>query len=82
MAVIKYYAPIRATVGKETETIEADTVSEIVSAIRKQYGKTAEKQARSALIVVNDISVNLLSGMKTKVTDTDTVGFLPVCGGG
>ncbi len=82
MAVIKYYAPVRGTVGKDTEAIDAPTVVEVLSAIRKQYGKTAEKQARSSLIVVNDISINLLNGLKTELSPGDTVGFLPVCGGG
>ncbi len=82
MAVIKYYAPIRGTVGKDTEAIDAPTVAEVLSVIRKQYGKTAEKQARSSLIVVNDISINLLNGLKTELSPSDTVGFLPVCGGG
>ena len=82
MAEVKYYAQVRATVRKETETVDASTVAEVLSAIRKQYGKAAEKQARSALIAVNDISINLLNGLKTELTPDDTVGFLPVCGGG
>ena len=82
MARINYYAPVRGTVGKETENLDASTVAEILSSIRKAYGKTAEKQARAALITVNDISINLLDGLKTKVGPDDTVSFLPVCGGG
>ena len=82
MAEVQYYAQVRATVRKETETVDASTVAEVLSAIRKTYGKAAEKQAKASLIAVNDISINLLDGMKTRIGPDDTVSFLPVCGGG
>ena len=55
MAVIKYYAPVRGTVGKDTEVIDAPTVAEVLSAIRKQYGKAAEKGYQPAIDSIQDM---------------------------
>ena len=79
---VRYYAPIRGIIGKESEQIEAGTVKDVLSHISKAYGKPAFKAAKSALIVVNDLSIGILGGTKTPLNDGDVVGFLPLCGGG
>ena len=50
--------------------------------IETTYGKEAIVCAKSALIVVNDVSIGLFQGAKTPLNDGDVIGFLPVCGGG
>jgi len=82
MKTIRYYAPIRAIVKKEQEVTDAGSVKEVLEYIKKVYGKEAYTLAKSALIVVNGLSISLSQGMKTSLSDGDEIGFLPVCGGG
>ena len=82
MKTIRYYAPIRGIVQKETEETELGSVKDVLNYIRNAYGKEAYTAAKSALIVVNDVSIGLYHGVKTALNDGDIVGFLPVCGGG
>ena len=82
MKTIRYYAPLRAAVQKEQEETDAVNIRDVLDEIRTRYGKEAEKLAKSALIVVNDVSINLFDGKKTVLKDGDVIGFLPLCGGG
>ena len=82
MKTIRYYAPIRAMVKKETEETDLGSVKEVLSYIKSAYGADAVAAAKSALIVINDVSIGLYNGAKTKLKDGDVIGFLPVCGGG
>ncbi|MEA4870554.1 MAG: MoaD/ThiS family protein [Christensenella sp.] len=82
MKTIVYYAPIRAIVKKEREQTDARSVKDVLESIKHAYGKEAYAAAKSALIVVNGVSIGLNSGLKTPLNDGDEVGFLPVCGGG
>ena len=82
MKTIRYYAPIRAIVKKKSEETELASVKDVLSYIKTAYGKEAYNAAKSALIVVNDVSIGLFQGVKTELKDGDVIGFLPVCGGG
>ncbi|MEA4913338.1 MAG: MoaD/ThiS family protein [Christensenella sp.] len=82
MKTIRYYAPIRALVKKETEETDLSSVKDVLDYILKAYGKETFVAAKSALIVVNDVSIGLSQGKKTPLNDGDVIGFLPVCGGG
>lgn len=82
MKTIRYYAPIRAIVKRETEETDLGSVQDVLAYIRSVYGKEAYVAAKSALIVINDVSIGLYRGMKTTLNDGDVLGFLPVCGGG
>ena len=82
MKTIHYYAPIRAIVKKEQEETNVASVKEVLEFIKKFYGKAAYAAAKSALIVVNGVSISLSQGIKTPLEDGDEIGFLPVCGGG
>jgi molybdopterin converting factor small subunit len=82
MKTIRYYAPIRAMAQKESEVTELGSVKDVLGYIKVTYGKDAYKAAKSALIVVNDVSIGLFQGVKTILNDGDVIGFLPVCGGG
>ena len=82
MKTIRYYAPLRAMLQKESEETDVNSVREVLSYIKTRYGKDALKSAESALIVVNDVSIGLFDGKKTLLKDGDVIGFLPLCGGG
>lgn len=82
MKTIRYYAPIRAIVHKESEETDLCSVKDVINYIKNVYGKEAYTAAKSSLIVVNDVSIGMYQGVKTPLNDGDEVGFLPVCGGG
>ena len=82
MKTIRYYAPLRAFVKKDSEETELGSVKDVLHYIETTYGKEAIVCAKSALIVVNDVSIGLFQGAKTPLNDGDVIGFLPVCGGG
>ena len=82
MKTIRYYAPLRAIVKKDSEETELGSVKDVLHYIEITYEKEAFVCAKSALIVVNDVSINLFDGKKTVVKDGDVIGFLPLCGGG
>ena len=82
MKTIRYYAPLRGIVKKESEETDLSFVKDVLHYIEKTYGKEASVCAKSALIDVNDLSISLLQGEKTPLNDGDVIGFLPVCGGG
>lgn len=82
MKTIRYYAPIRAIVKKEQEETNAGSVKEVLEYIKTTYGREAYAAAKSALIVVNGLSIALSQGIKTPLSNDDEIGFLPVCGGG
>ena len=82
MKTIRYYAPLRGIVKKESDETDAKTIHDVLNQIRDTYGKQAYKAAKSSLIVINDVSIGLYEGKKTALHDGDVVGFLPLCGGG
>jgi molybdopterin converting factor small subunit len=82
MKTIRYYAPLRGIVKKESERTDLHSVKEVLNYIMLTYGKEAYDAAKRALIVVNDVSIGLNQGEKTPLSDGDVIGFLPICGGG
>lgn len=82
MKMIRYYAPFRDVVNKESDSTEASTVNDVLEQIKASYGKAAYNAAKSSLIVVNDVSIGLYKGKHTLLKDGDIIGFLPLCGGG
>lgn len=82
MARIRYYPPVSGLVGREEDAAEAANVRAVLAYIQKTYGRAAEKAAKSSLIVVNDVSIGLYQGFDTVLKADNTVGFLPLCGGG
>ncbi|MDO4572010.1 MAG: MoaD/ThiS family protein [Clostridia bacterium] len=82
MARLHYYAPLRGVIGRETDEAEVATVGDALRFIKTTYGKDAFKCAKAALIVVNGTSMDAYQGRKTILKADDTVGFLPLSGGG
>ena len=56
MKIIRYYAPIRAMVKKETEETELSSVKDVLDYIHKEYGKEAFIAAKSALILKDSLN--------------------------
>lgn len=80
MASIKYFGDLRTLTGKPDDSIEAASLSELLSSIGKQYGKAAKKAAKSSLIVVDSEKVLVIR--KVKLQKSSEVGFFPMCCGG
>jgi len=84
MAQIKVYyrAALAELTGKAEESIDADTVRDVLAHIKKAYGAQAHKAAGRMLIAVNNDSIQLHGGFGTKLAEGMAVRFLPICGGG
>jgi molybdopterin converting factor small subunit len=82
MATIRYYAPLRGIIGHNTDNIPVATVKDALNHIKSAYGKDAYRAAKCALIVINGTNMDAFSGKKTALQENDTLGFLPLAGGG
>ena len=84
MAQVKvcYRAALAEMTAKTEETIEARTVRDVLSYIKKTHGTQAHQAARRMLIAVNNDSIQLHKGFDTKLAEGMTVRFMPICGGG
>ncbi len=80
MAHISYYGDMRTLSGKTEDSIDAESLSELLKVIGKTYGKKAQKAAKSSLIVADNEKV--LSIRKIKLKSDSEVGFFPMCCGG
>jgi molybdopterin converting factor small subunit len=63
----------------------AQTVDDVVRLTRTRFGEQAvkfEQLTRVAAVVVNGVMVNHRRGMKTRLANGDTVGFVKAAAGG
>lgn len=79
---VKYRGILKDLSGCAFETLDADTVKDVLKHIGAFWGKSAEKEARRMVIAVNGKSILLLKKEKTALEDGDVITFLPICGGG
>lgn len=82
MAILRYYEPLRGSIGHETDDIPAATIKDAFAHIKSAYGKDVYKTAKAALIVVNGTNMDAFRGRKTILKADDVVAFLPLAGGG
>ena len=82
MVEIRYRAHLRALTQKEKEILEAASIKEVLSHIKRVYGKEACKEASRMIIAVNGISICLTQNKKTKRPRGAEIDFFPICGGG
>lgn len=67
------------------ELENAATVADVVRLTRESFGAAGEKfdeLTRVAAVAVNGVLINHRKGMKTRLADGDTVGFLKAAAGG
>ncbi len=79
---VKYYGNLINKTNCKEEEVFAESIKDLLSVIRKKYGDEAFKIAKVSHILVNDSNARSMAGFKTKLEASDTVKFLPVCGGG
>ena len=73
-------------VGAETFEVDGTgTVEDVIRRTREKFGAKGdefEKLSRVTAIAVNGVLVNYRKGLKTAVSDGDTVGFVKASAGG
>ncbi|MCL2179526.1 MAG: MoaD/ThiS family protein [Treponema sp.] len=79
---VRYRAGLAALTKISDESITAGNVKDVLEHVKKQFGREAEKLAKTMLIVVNGHSILMQKHFKTVLKDGDEVSFLPICGGG
>ncbi len=77
-----YRGDLARTIGYKSEPMVADTVRDVIRFIRKKHGRHVAKTAKSMLIVVDGVSIQLLERYRTKLNSGSEVSFLPVSAGG
>jgi molybdopterin converting factor small subunit len=80
--MIKYRGGLAETIGKQSEQTDADTVKDVITHIKKEYGAQPARTAKSMVIAVDNVSILKSEGYKTKLKEGSEVSFLPVSGGG
>lgn len=76
MVKIKYFGKLRTLCGKNEDRIAANSLTELLRAIQKLYGKEAKKAAKASIITVDGDKV--LSIRKTALSEDSKVSFYPI----
>jgi molybdopterin converting factor small subunit len=67
------------------EMASVGTVKDVVEVVRARFaeaGERFEERAHPVAVAVNGVLVNHMRGMKTRVSDGDTVAFVRAAAGG
>ena len=83
MPKIKFFATLREITGKRDEIVKGDTVEDVLNALYREYGEEFRKELRErSMILINGKNIEHLEGLKTKVSEEDTISIFPPAGGG
>ncbi|ADD09347.1 ubiquitin-like small modifier protein 1 [Candidatus Aciduliprofundum boonei] len=83
MPKVKFFATLREITGKREEIIEGDNVGDVLKVLYEEYGEEFEKELKErSMILVNGKNIEHLEGLKTKVSEEDTISIFPPAGGG
>ena len=83
MPKVKFFATLREITGKREEIIEGDNVGDVLKVLYKEYGEKFEKELKErSMILVNGKNIEHLEGLKTRVSEEDTISIFPPAGGG
>ncbi len=81
---VKFAATLGKTAGMKEMTVQASTVSVMITSVRNAFRGNEEflRQMKLSNLIVNDTNVNYLQGTKTPLKQGDVVTFFPPLGGG
>jgi molybdopterin converting factor small subunit len=85
IAVVLTYDMSKALGLRRLEVDDAPTVQDVVRMVAdrlREHGESSEKLARVAAVAVNGVLINHRQGVKTRLSDGDTVAFLRAAAGG
>ncbi len=83
MPKVKFFAALREITGKREEIIEGYNVGDVLKVLYEEYGEEFEKELKErSMILVNGKNIEHLEGLKTKVSEEDTISIFPPAGGG
>lgn len=82
MAEVRYIGQIKQLTHRSSEKLEVDTILQMLKKIESNYGTEAYLMAKKSHIAVNNTSITMLEGFRSKLEDDDVVHIIPVCGGG
>lgn len=82
MIKARYFGNLAHKTKVKEEFFNVENISELLTEIKKKYGKEIHGIAKSSYIIVNEENAANLKGYKTKLVSGDVVRLLPICGGG
>lgn len=78
-----YKSDLATLIGVSTEIYDAKTVKDLLNQMKARHGKEAYKLAKTLLITVNSLSIQLdHKHYATRLDEGDVVGFFPLAAGG
>ncbi len=83
MPKVKFFATLREITGKREEVVNGSTIEDVLNTLHEEYGEKFKKELRErSMILVNGKNIEHLKGIKTKVSEEDTISIFPPAGGG
>ncbi len=82
MVKVRYFGNLVQRIETKEETYEAKNINQLLKAIKAKHGEEIYKIAKTSHIIINEENAAFNGGFKAKLTEGDTVKFLPICGGG
>ena len=83
MPKVKFFATLREITGKREEIVKGDTVEDVLNTLYREYGEEFRKELRErSMILINGRNIEHLEGLKTKISEEDTISIFPPAGGG
>lgn len=79
---VTYKSDLAELVGTSLEHYDAKTIKDVLHQIKARHGKEAYKLAKTLLITVNGLSIQMKHHFSTRLDEGDTVGFFPLAAGG
>ncbi len=83
MAEVRFLGAVRRAAGKSSFGVDADTVEQLLEALRRVTGPAfreflfeGERLRQDVEVLVNDRNIALLDGLKTALTPFDQVTLL------
>jgi len=82
LPTVKFYATLRNVTGKREDSIEADTVQDLLDKLPGIYGDRIERYIKISTVLVNGTNVIHIKGKRTRLKPDDVVSIFPPLGGG
>lgn len=82
MPTVKFYASLRQVTGGRQADFQAETVSELLKRLSREYEGELDRYLKISTVLVNGKNVIHLKGKRTRLKPDDVVSIFPPMGGG